>query len=155
MIRDARPGDRDAIVALTRAAFDDEPEAVRIVEEAEPELSLVWEEGGEIVGHTMLTRMLGPLHPLQLSPLSVAPARQGQGIGGALTREALARADALGEPFVLVLGHPSYYPRFGFEPAAPLGILGPRDYGDAWMLARLRAWDPSLRGTVEFPPPFG
>ena len=48
-----------------------------------------------------------------------------------------------------------YYPRFGFEPAAPLGILGPAEFGDAWMLAKLSAWDPSVRGTVEFPPAFG
>jgi putative acetyltransferase len=58
---------------------------------------------------------------------------------------------------VLLLGHPGYYPRFGFERAAPLGILPPRDFGDgdAWMLIRLSAWDPLIQGTVEFPPAFG
>ncbi|MGZ4289463.1 MAG: GNAT family N-acetyltransferase [Gaiellaceae bacterium] len=156
MIRDARPDDHDAIVALTHAAFDGEEKALRIVREVTPEISLVWEEDGAIVGHVMLSRMrMGDHRPLQLSPLSVAPACQGRGIGGALTREALRRAEAAGEPFVLVLGHPTYYPRFGFEPAAPLGIHGPRDYGDAWMLAKLAGYDPSLRGRVEFPPAFG
>lgn len=156
MIRDATADDRDAIVALTDAAFGGEEEALRIVREAEPAISLVWEEGGALLGHVLLSRVrLGELRPLQLAPLSVAPPRQGEGIGGALTREALRRADAAGEPFVLVLGHPGYYPRFGFEPATPLGILPPRDFGDAWMLARLSAWDGSIRGRVEFPPTFG
>lgn len=156
MIRAARPDDHDAIVAVTDAAFEGQENALRIVKEVEPEISIVCEVDGEIVGHTMLSRMrMGDLRPFQLSPVSVAPAHQGQGIGSALVREALRLADAQGEPFVVLLGHTDYYPRFGFEPAAPLGILGPRDYGDSWMLARLTAWDPSAKGTVEFPPAFG
>ena len=90
-----------------------------------------------------------------LSPLSVAPTAQGRGIGSALTRKALRRADEQGEPFVLVLGHSAYYPRFGFEPATPLGIEAPADYGPSWMLARLSAYNPSVRGRVVFPPAFG
>ncbi len=156
MIRPARADDHEAIVALTDAAFEGEEGALRIVREVEPEISLVWDEDGALLGHVMLSRMrMGEHRPLQLSPLSVAPGRQRRGIGSALTREALRRADAAGEPFVLVLGHPSYYPRLGFEPAEPLGVHAPRDYGAAWMLARLAAYDPALRGRVEFPPAFG
>jgi putative acetyltransferase len=155
VIRAAAPADHDAIVAVTDAAFGGEERALRVVREVEPEISLVWEENGRIVGHTMLSRMrMGEHRPLQLSPVSVHPERQRQGIGSALVREALRQADALGEPFVLVLGHPAYYPRFGFEPATPLGVIGPGDWGPAWMLARLSAWDPSLRGRVEFPAAF-
>jgi putative acetyltransferase len=156
VIRDARPDDLDEIVAVTEAAFGPTAEkAIRIVREVEPAVSLVWEEEGEIRGHTMLSRMrMDELRPLQLSPVSVDPWHQRKGIGSGLVREALARADALHEPFVLLLGHPSYYPRFGFEPATPHGILAPGDFGDAWMLARLSAWDASLTGRVEFPPPF-
>lgn len=131
---------------------------MRIIREVEPEVSLVWDESREILGHVMLSRMrLGEHRPFQLSPLSVVPDAQGRGIGGALTRAVVERADGAGEPFVLLLGHPTYYPRFGFEPAAPLGILPPRDVGDgdAWMLIRLSAWDPSIQGRVEFPPAFG
>lgn len=154
MIRDARPDDAEAIVAVTRAAFGHE-KAVRIVREVEPWLSLVAEEDGAIVGHTMLSRMRMDEHrPLQLSPVSVAPERQRRGIGSTLVREALRRADEAGEPFVLVLGHPEYYPRFGFELAEPLGLQAPGDFGAAWMAARLRRYDPSLRGRVEFPPQF-
>lgn len=155
MIRDARPDDHDAIVAVTDAAFRGEAKAVRIVREIEPAISLVCEEGGEVIGHTMLSRMrMGEERPLQLSPLSVAPDHQRRGIGSALVREALARADAIGEPFVVLLGSPAYYPRFGFEPASPHGILAPGEFGDAWMLARLSAWDGTHGGRVEFPPAF-
>ena len=156
MIRDARPDDLEQIVAVTAAAFGPTAEkAVRIVREVEPEVSLVWEEDGEILGHTMLSRMrMGDHRPFQLSPVSVDPRNQRRGIGSALVREALVRADALGEPFVVLLGHPSYYPRFGFEPATPHGILAPGEFGDAWMLAKLSAWDGTHEGRVEFLPQF-
>jgi predicted N-acetyltransferase YhbS len=155
LIRSARPEDHDTIVALTDAAFGGEEEALRVVRELEPEISLVYEEDGAIVGHVMLSRMeMGEHKPFQLSPLSVAPSHQNRGIGSALTREALRLADEQGEPLVLILGHPTYYPRFGFEPAAPLGLVAPRDFGDAWMAVKLTAYDPSVRGRVVFPPAF-
>jgi putative acetyltransferase len=155
MIREARPDDHAEIVALTDAAFAGERRAIKVVEELEPAISLVWVEEGKLVGHVMLSRMeMEDVRPLQLSPLSVAPAHQRRGIGSALTREALRRADEAGEPFVLVLGHPTYYPRFGFEPATPLGLEAPGDFGDAWMAAKLTAYDPALRGRVVFPPAF-
>ena len=141
---------------MTDAAFEGQEEALRVVRELEPEISLVYEEDGAIVGHVMLSRMeMGEHRPYQLSPLSVAPSHQSRGIGSALTREALRLADAQGEPLVLILGHPTYYPRFGFEPAAPLGLVPPRDFGDAWMAVKLTAYDPSVRGRVVFPPAFG
>ena len=157
MIRDATPADLDAIAAVTRAAFREgsAEKAVRIVREVEPEVTIVWEEDGHILGHTMLSRMrMGEHRPFQLSPVSVHPDHQRRGIGSAIVREALRRADEIGEPFVVLLGHPSYYPRFGFEPATPLGVLAPGEFGDAWMLARLSSYDPSVTGRVEFPPQF-
>jgi putative acetyltransferase len=156
LIRPARPDDHDAIVAVTDAAFEGSEEALRVVRELEPEISLVYEDDGAIVGHVMLTRMeMGEHRPFQLSPLSVAPSHQNRGIGSALTREALRLADELGEPLVLLLGHPTYYPRFGFEPAAALGLEAPRDFGPAWMAVKLSAYDPAIRGRVVFPPAFG
>jgi putative acetyltransferase len=155
LIRFARPEDHDAIVALTDAAFEGEERAVRVVRELEPEISLVYEDDGAIVGHVMLTRMeMGEHRPFQLSPLSVAPSHQNRGIGSALTREALRLADEQGEPLVLILGHPTYYPRFGFEPATPLGLEAPGDFGDAWMAVKLTAYDPAVRGRVAFPRAF-
>jgi putative acetyltransferase len=98
---------------------------------------------------------MGEHRPFQLSPLSVAPSHQGRGIGSALTREALRLADEAGEPLVLILGNPAYYGRFGFEPAAPLGLEAPATYGNDWMAAKLTAYDPAVRGRVVFPPAFG
>ncbi|MCW2962924.1 MAG: family acetyltransferase [Actinomycetia bacterium] len=156
MLRSAQPDDHAAIVALTDVAFEGSEEALRVVRELEPEISLVYEDGGAIVGHVMLTRMeMGDHRPFQLSPLSVAPSHQNRGIGSELTREALRLADEAGEPLVLVLGHPTYYPRFGFEPATALGLEAPRDFGAAWMAVKLAAYDPAVRGRVVFPPAFG
>jgi putative acetyltransferase len=156
LLRSARPDDHDAIVALTDAAFEGSEEALRVVREVEPEISLVYEDDGAVVGHVMLSRMeMGEHRPFQLSPLSVAPSHQNRGIGSALTREALRLADEAGEPLVLVLGHPTYYPRFGFEPALGLGLEAPRDFGAAWMAVKLTAYDPAVRGRVVFPPAFG
>ena len=155
MLRSARPDDHAAIVALTDAAFEGQEEALRVVRELEPEISLVYEDDSAIVGHVMLTRMeMGEHRPFQLSPLSVAPSNQNRGIGSELTQEALRLADEAGEPLVLVLGHPTYYPRFGFEPASPLGLEPPREFGAAWMAVKLTAYDPSVRGRVVFPPAF-
>jgi putative acetyltransferase len=97
-----------------------------------------------------------PRRVLELGPLSVAPGHQGRGIGDALTREALRLADERGEPLVLVLGHPTYYPRFGVRPAAELGITPPDPVAqaEAFMAIPLRAYDPTLRGRVVFPPAF-
>ena len=132
-IRAESPGDRDAVAAVTRAAFgrDDEArivDAVRASDGFVPELSLVAEEGAELVGHVLLSYVLleGPgVRVLELGPVSVRPERQRAGIGSALIGEALRVADERGEPLVLVLGHPGYYPRFGFRPAAELGIAPP------------------------------
>jgi putative acetyltransferase len=156
VIRAARASDQEAIVAVHRAAFGSE-NGVRIVTEVEPVVSLVCEEEGEIAGHVMLCHVdLDGRPVLQLSPLGVEPGRQGRGVGSALTVEALRVAEDAGEPLVLVLGHPTYYPRFGFEPATPLGLLPPNPaWGDPWMVRRLSAYDPSIRGQVTFPPAFG
>jgi len=86
----------------------------------------------------------------------VAPHRQRKGIGSALVREALRLADGRGEPLVLVLGHPSYYSRFGFRPASEIGIRPPDpEIPDAaFMAAELRSYDPKLHGRVLFPPAY-
>ena len=114
---------------------------------------------GRIVGHVMLSYVGldgDPRRVLELGPLGVAPDHQGRGIGDALTREALRLADERAEPLVLVLGHPTDYPRFGFRPADELGLTPPEpDIAEAFMAIPLRAYDPTLRGRrVVFPPAF-
>lgn len=163
-IRPETPADHDAVDAVVAAAFanDGDPE-VRLVHRIRagdgyvPELSLVAEDAGEVVGHIMLSYVrLGPHRVLQLSPLAVAPSHQRTGVGIALTEAALELAEAGGEPLVLVLGHPEYYPRFGFEPARPLGIDPPDDAipDEPWMVRRLSAYDVRYTGRANFGPAF-
>ena len=96
-------------------------------------LSLVAEEGGRVLGTVRLWHVTaGPGRPaLMLGPLAVAGARQGSGVGGALMREALARATALGHHAVLLVGDAPYYERFGFsaEPTSGLWLPGPYERG--------------------------
>ena len=169
MIRRERHEDEAEISRVIDAAFGDSDtsafaEQIRASPGYVPELAFVTEEEGEIVAHTMLSRvrLAGPdVDVLILTPMSVRPDRQRQGVGGRLVEATLAAADELGEPFVLVEGVPSYYPQFGFVPATALGLErpDPRIPEAAWMVRPLRAYDPSLRGRVVypsfFPPPPG
>jgi putative acetyltransferase len=163
-LRAERADDHPAIARVTTAAFGSEREArmidaIRSSDGFVPELSLVAEVDGRIVGHVILSYVGlegADRRVLELGPMSVEPERQRAGIGSALVREALRGAEARGEPLVLVLGHPSYYPRFGFRPAAELRIHPP-DQGipaKAFMAIALSAYDPELRGRVIFPPAF-
>ena len=163
-IRAETAADRNTISELTAAAFGRDLEArmvdeIRASENFVPELSLVAEQQGEVVGHVPLS-YVGlegtPMRVLMLGPLSVTPTHQGEGIGSALTREALRQADERGEPLVLLLGHPTYYPRFGFRPAHELGLTPSDDdiSADAFMAIPLKGYDPTLRGRVVFPPAF-
>lgn len=93
---------------------------------------------------------------LMLSPLGVLPAEQNRGIGVALTRAALVLADARPEPLMIVQGHPTYYPRFGFVRGRTIGVLPPEHLGGidlAWMVRR-RPGAPAARGRVVYPQAF-
>ena len=93
---------------------------------------------------------------LGLAPVAVRPSHQRSGAGTALIEEGLRRADAAGAPLVIVLGHPSYYPRFGFERASVHGIVPTSAWNDeSFMVRRLSSYDPSLRGTIVYPDAFG
>jgi putative acetyltransferase len=162
-IRAEVPADREAISAVTDAAFGKPLEAqmVEAIRQSDgfvPELSLVAEADGRIVGHLMLSyvglegqgRRL-----LELAPMSVHPDWQRRGVGSALIQEALRIADERREPLVLVLGHPTYYPRFGFRPASEIGLAAPGDFpDDVFMAVPLQAYEPEIRGRVVFPPAF-
>ena len=108
---------------------------------------------GEIAGHVFYSRARLDSGPdvLALAPMAVLPERQRSGAGSALVTESLQRAAATSFPLVIVLGHADYYPRFGFEPAAALGIEAPFDVPpEAWMAYRLPAYSPEARGTVVY-----
>ncbi|MFJ9391293.1 GNAT family N-acetyltransferase [Nocardioides sp. NPDC101246] len=121
-----------------------------------PELSLVAEADGEIVGHVVATRgELAGRSALGLGPVSVSPARQRDGVGSALMHAVLGAADALGEPVVVLLGSPDYYGRFGFVPASSLGIEAPEPaWGDYFQARPLAAYEPGLRGPFRYAAPF-
>jgi putative acetyltransferase len=165
VVRPERPADHAAIAEVVEAAFGqpNEVKLVELVRESDgyvPELALVAEQDGAIVGHTMFTyvtlRGEEDREVLLLAPVAVAPQRQSLGIGSALVRAGLERADARHEPLVVVQGHPTYYPRFGFESARSHGIKPPSpDIPDAaFMVLRLAAYDARHRGQIVYPPAF-
>lgn len=135
-------------------------ERVLASEWAVPELEFVAEDEGQIVGHLLFSHVelltdAGPRQVLALGPLAVAPDHQRQGIGITLTEVGLAAADELDEPLVVVLGHRTYYPRFGFVRSDELGITPPPEYPQSDFFALpLAAYNPTLRGRVVYPPTF-
>lgn len=164
-IRTEEAGDREAVRRVNEAAFDtpeeaDLVDALRASGDALPELCLVATRGGEVVGHIAFSRArLGEDGPeiLALAPMAVAPEAQNEGIGSALVQEGLLRAEATQFPLVVVLGHPDYYPRFGFDPASAYGVACPYEGvpPEAWMAYTLPAYEPGSRGTVVYAAPFG
>ncbi|MGW1541308.1 GNAT family N-acetyltransferase [Streptomyces sp. NPDC002309] len=114
-------------------------------------------EDGRPVGHALLTRChIDSTPALCLAPCAVRPEWQRTGAGSAAVRAALAAARSLGERHVVVLGHPAYYPRFGFTRASDHGIGLTIDVPDeALMALGLDADHPLPRGTVHYAAPFG
>jgi putative acetyltransferase len=90
-------------------------------------VSLVAVAGKQIVGHILFSPVqLGSgeslLEGAGLGPMSVLPDFQRMGIGSRLIEEGIQKMQQMGSPFIVVLGHPNYYPRFGFVPASRFGI---------------------------------
>lgn len=119
------------------------------------ELSFVAVSEGDVIGHVVATRGHVDEEPaLGLGPLSVHPDHQRRGVGAALVHTVLGAADALGEPLVALLGDPGYYGRFGFEPAAGLGVVAPDDtWGTYFQVRRLTAYDGQV-GTFRYAAPY-
>lgn len=93
--------------------------------QAQPFVSLVVEEGSVLTGHIMFTPVSLPGFQeliMGLAPMAVTPSRQRRGIGSALVKAGLERCRGLGAVAAVVLGHPGFYPRFGFSPAARFGL---------------------------------
>ncbi len=166
LIRPERPADYAAVAELNRLAFNGAAEAdfvarLRRCESFIPELSLVAKMADAVVGHLVLSRVAvrtrSSSHPaLALAPVAVLPDCQNCGIGSRLVEHALAEARRLGHDLVIVLGHPRFYPRFGFIPASRCGVQPPFKVPDeVFMLAWLGAGDPpDIAGVVQYPPAF-
>ncbi len=162
-VRAERPDDRAAIWTVEAAAFGRPAEAdlVDVLRQrASPWLSLVAVAGGTIVGHVAFSGVavdgLAPWSALALGPMAVLPAWQRQGVGSRLVRAGLERCRDRGYHIVVVLGHPTFYPRFGFRPAAPLGLTcswpAPTD---AFMVVELAPGAlAGRRGGVRYDPAF-
>jgi len=129
LIRNEEEKDQTAVHAINLSAFPTPAEAGlvdRLRQQAQPALSLVAEDDGEVVGHILFTPVLLSGHPelkiMGLAPMAVATGHQRKGIGSALIHAGLNQCRQLGFGAVAVLGHHVYYPRFGFSPAARYGI---------------------------------
>jgi len=166
-IRPEQPGDEEAIAEINRRAFGGEEEvgiigAIRKSEFFIPELSLVAESDGRITGHIMfstisLFREGGPQENiLSLAPMAVDPEEQNRGTGSALVRAGMEKARELGHRIVIVIGHPGYYPRFGFEQARRNGFEIAFEVPDeAFMVAGLQPEALlDAGGMVQFTAPF-
>ncbi len=164
-IRDVTSDDEAVVRDLVASAFPSDMEA-RLVHTLRHCGALVLEQvavdgKGKVVGHVAYSRVtpaaIGPgqgLHVSCLAPVSVWPDRQRSGIGSALITASLEKLKGLGEDLVLVLGPPSYYPRFGFDPALARKVHGPYA-GDAFMaLALTDAGTGDLPIEVAFATPF-
>jgi putative acetyltransferase len=152
-IRREAPADADAVREVHTLAFGQPDEAAlvdRLRDRAAWYLGLVAVDGGALVGHIVFTPVpldtgAGVCTLLALAPVAVRPARQRHGIGSALVREGLAACRAAGHDVVVVVGHPAFYPRFGFVRARPLGLTSEPAFADeAFMVAELPAG--ALRG---------
>lgn len=163
IVRTETVEDHDAISKIYEHAFAQKKEGdlierLRRADRFIPELSLVAESDGTIVGHILfypvLIRGESEAHmSLALAPMAVHPDCRRRGVGVRMVQEGLSAARDVGYDSVIVVGHPEYYPMFGFRPASTWNIRGPSDVSDDAFLA-LELIDGALknvRGTVEYP----
>jgi putative acetyltransferase len=142
MIRHVRTADHAAIRQVVAAAFEQPDEAdlvERLREAGDVVFELVEEDAGEIVGHILYSRLWADREHLYaaLAPLAVRPDRQRDGVGKRLTKASLETAREFGAQAVIVLGHPEYYPKFGFSPEAAQKVNSPYSGSPAFMALAL------------------
>ncbi|MEZ5967513.1 MAG: N-acetyltransferase [Hyphomonas sp.] len=157
-MRLSRPEDMDAIVALNDAAFGGKEEGAitrQLHADGDSLLSLIAHQNEEVVGHIEFFRILIDGQPagVGLGPMSVRRGVQGQGIGSGLIRMGLIPLSARAETIVFVLGHPDYYPKFGFsaEAAKPFRAVWS---GPAFMAKVINPGAPEA-GELTYPAAFG
>lgn len=164
-IRDERPEDAAAVRVVHEAAFPEVVEADlvdRLRANCQDRLSLVALDDDRVVGHVLFTpatieRREGRLSGYGLAPMAVLPDLQRQGIGSALVRAGIERLRQSRCPFVIVVGHPEYYPRFGFVPASTHGVRCQWDGvpDEAFMLLVVDpSLAPHLSGLARYRPEF-
>ncbi len=167
IIRQECEKDYNEICSMVKAAFEtaehtdgneyDLVNALRDSEDFVPELSLVAENEGKIVGHIMFTTAkVGEVVVLVLAPLSIALEFQKQGIGTALMKSAHEIAKEMGFEYSFVLGSEKYYPRLGYVPAEVFGVDVPEGIpSENFMALKLTEDAPALSGTLKYAKEFG
>ena len=147
LIRLEQEADRQQIRIINTSAFDTDAEAnlVEALRQSDiPLISLVAEEKNQLIGHILFSpvSLAGQAHApaiAGLAPMAVLPEWQGKGVGNRLVREGLKYCAEAGYDAVVVLGHPDYYPRFGFVPASTFNIKSEYEVPDeAFMLKELK-----------------
>lgn len=165
-IRAEHKTDYQQVYKVHQKAFGQEEEG-QIVEKIRksdgfvPELSLVAEIDGAVVGHILFSKIHietkhGNKESLSLAPMAVLPDFQKQGIGGKMIKAGIKKAGELGFDSIIVLGHPDYYPNFGFEKASKWKITCPFEVPDeAFMAMELKEGVlANSAGQVVYPPAF-
>jgi putative acetyltransferase len=157
-IRPATTGDASAIAHVHNLSFG-QPLEAQLVEALDREglnlVSLVAERDGTVIGHILFTRVVMSTGALtaSLAPVAVLPEHQNKGAGSALVRAGLEGCRQLGVRVVVVLGHPEYYPRFGFSAASGRKLVSPyAAHGDAWMAMEVVPGTiPDSGASIEYP----
>ena len=160
-VRFEQPGDKGQIREVHLQAFETEAEAhlVDALRDSGVELiSLVAIENEQVIGHILFSpmQMDAQVRIMGLAPMAVLPPWQRQGVGTQLIEAGLKACELAGYGVVVVLGHPSYYPRFGFEPAADFDIKPEYDVpSEVFMLKELKQGAlKGVTGTVKYHPVF-
>jgi putative acetyltransferase len=164
-VRREKSGDEAAIARVNREAFGkpDEARIVDAIRQAGPRrISLVAVDGAAVVGHILFTPIAlesegSSLNVMGLAPMSVLPEFQRRGIGSMLVKAGLCECREAGCQLVVVIGHPEFYPRFGFRPARGYGLQSEFDVPDeAFMVAELMPGAlAECRGLVRYLREFG
>jgi putative acetyltransferase len=165
-IRPERPEDTVSIDEINISAFQGEDEAklIKAIRGSDyfiPELSLVAVKDDRIVGHILFSPITvessgKSVNALALAPMAVVPEYQNKGVGTELVKHGLAACNKLGYTIVIVVGHPEYYPRFGFKPATEYDLEAPFEVPDDAFLALelLPGALKNVRGRVKYSPAF-
>ncbi|WP_291090998.1 GNAT family N-acetyltransferase [Empedobacter sp. UBA7494] len=170
-IRKEEKSDYEQVFKLIEKAFENEEysdrreqflvERLRNSDSFVPDLSIVFEMNGLIIGYVLLTKIKinhsnSSYDSLALAPVAVLPNYQGNGIGGHLIEFAYKKAKELGFESIILLGHPTYYPKFGYRKASDFDIQLPFDVPDENCMAIELVEDAlkNINGMVEYPKEF-
>ena len=164
-VREEVQTDLDEIRTVITSAFGQTAEADLVDalrDQGDEVLSMVAvTETGAVVGHILFSRISivsshNRIDALALAPMAVLPKHQREGIGSQLVCTGIDQCKALSERIIIVVGHPEYYPRFGFSSTAAKTITAPFDVpANAWMAMELAPGAlQGVAGKVEYPPAF-